>query len=78
MNMNPMALMKIRERLMIFQSEHPKMLPFFNVIKTNALMEGSVFEIKAISPDGKEYVSNIKLTANDIETLKMLSENPMQ
>ena len=72
--MNPMFLIQLKERFGLFQSEHPKMLPFLRTIKEKAVAEGSVLEIKAISPDGKEYVSNIRLTANDIETIRMLTE----
>ena len=72
--MNPMFLMQAKQRLELFQKEHPKVLPFFNTVKAQALREGTVLELKVTDPDGKEYVSNIRLTANDVETVRMLSE----
>ncbi len=74
MAINPMKLMQLKERLDIFHSEHPKVAPFFKVLKDRAVFEGTVFELKATTPEGLEYVSNIRLTENDVETLRMLLE----
>ncbi len=75
MNMNPMMLMQIQQRMQTFQADHPKVMPFFNAIKDTALEEGTVLAMKVTTTDGKTLESNIKLTANDIETFKMLT-NP--
>ncbi|MBO5520166.1 MAG: hypothetical protein J5973_00645 [Eubacterium sp.] len=72
MAINPMALMKMKERLKIFNQEHPKVGPFFQVLHERAMMEGTILELKATTPDGQEYVSNIRLTPNDVETLRTL------
>ncbi|MBR1635898.1 MAG: hypothetical protein IJ682_12680 [Lachnospiraceae bacterium] len=72
--MNPMELLKLKDKVGTFQREHPKMLPFFKTIHKKALAEGNVLEIKAIAADGKEYVSNIRMTANDMEIVRMLGE----
>jgi hypothetical protein len=72
MNINPMALLKYRERLELFRSDHPRMEPFFHILREQTLIEGTVYEMKATTPDGKSYVANIRLTANDIETIRML------
>ena len=74
MNMNPMMLMQLQQRLQLFQQDHPKFLPFMNAIKSNALEEGTIFAMKVTTPDGKTLESNIKLTANDIETMKILMD----
>ena len=71
--MNPMMMMQIKEKIDAFTREHPKMLPFFQLINQKALTEGSILEIKATAVDGQEYVSNIKVTANDVELLRMLT-----
>ena len=71
--MNPMIFMQIKERMDVFNSEHPKLARFLSVVKSNALKEGTVIEMKVTEPDGEEYVSNIRLTANDIETINMMS-----
>ena len=72
MNMNPMLLMQLQQRLGLFSQEHPKVLPFFRAIGDNAMQEGTIIDIKVTTPDGKTLESNIKLTANDIETAKMM------
>ena len=74
MAINPMALLKIKERMTIFQQDHPKVGPFFGMLKGRALIEGAVYELKVTTPDGQEYVSNIRLTQNDIETIRLLSK----
>ena len=72
MNMNPMMLMQLQQRLGKFQQDHPKIMPFFQAVGANAVTEGTVFAIKVTTPDGKTLESNIKLTANDIETINMI------
>ncbi|MBQ3797264.1 MAG: hypothetical protein II842_13510 [Butyrivibrio sp.] len=72
MNMNPMLLMQLQQRLGLFQQDHPKVIPFFQAVGANAVTEGTVFAVKVTTPDGKVLESNIKLTANDIETINMM------
>ncbi len=72
MAINPMMLMKMKERLNVFQQDHPKVLPFFTMLRDKASEEGTVYELKVTTPDGQSYVANIKLTANDLETIQML------
>jgi hypothetical protein len=74
MNMNPMMLMQLQQRIQTFQQDHPKFVPFMMALKDNALEEGSVFAMKVTTPDGRTIESNIKLTANDIETVKMMMD----
>lgn len=71
MAFNPMSLMKLKDRFHLLKSDHPKLVPFFQMLKAKALEEGTILEIKAKTKDGQEYTSNIKLTQNDVETLKM-------
>ena len=73
MAINPMALMKIRSRMNIFRQDHPKIGPFFQMLKDGAVVEGAVYELKVTTPDGKDYTANIRLTANDVETIQLLS-----
>ena len=47
-------------------------MPFFHAVGEQALVEGSVFDIKVTTPDGRVLESNIRLNQNDIETLGML------
>jgi hypothetical protein len=73
--MNPMLLMQMQQRFTQFQQDHPKVMPFFRAVGDNAVQEGTVFAIKVTTPDGRTLESNIKLTANDIETINMLKNS---
>ena len=72
--MNPMILLQIKEKIDIFREQHPKMRSFVHVIKQKAISVGSVIEIKVTSPDGQEYVSNIKVTENDVDLIRIITE----
>lgn len=74
MNMNPKMLMQLQQRLQLFHQDHPKSIPFLTAVKDNALQEGTIFAMKVTTPDGRTIESNIKLTANDIETMRMMSD----
>ncbi|MBO7711668.1 MAG: hypothetical protein J6S83_14460 [Lachnospiraceae bacterium] len=72
MAVNPMAMLKYKERIDQFNADHPKVRPFLAAVTGTAMQEGTVLEIRATTPDGRELVTNIRLNANDIETLRML------
>ena len=72
--MNPMTMMQLMQRWSLFQQDHPKVIPFLQAAKDIALQEGAVLEIKATDPEGKAITSNIRVTANDVETFRMVSE----
>ena len=74
MAINPLALMKMKERMHIFQQEHPKVGPFFSMLREKAVSEGSVVELTVTTPEEEEYVTNIRLTANDVETIHILKK----
>ena len=73
MAVNPMQLLKLKERFGIFQNQHPRVIPFFGAAK-NSVREGAVLELKVTSPEGKELVTNIRLTPEDMETIEVLRE----
>lgn len=72
MALNPMALLKLKDRLKLFREAHPRVPMFFRAIREDGLEEGTVLELKVITKDGRERVTNIRLTGEDVETLKML------
>lgn len=72
---NPTFLLQIKQRLDTFQNDHPKMVSFVKMVNKDVIKEGSVVEIRVTDPDGKEYVSNMRVNANDAETLRMLGSN---
>lgn len=78
MNLNPMMLMQLQQKIQTFQQDHPKFVPFMTAVKNNALEEGAVFAMKVTTPEGKTIESNIRLTANDIETIRMMMDSGNQ
>ena len=69
--MDKMIMNEARNRINTFNSEHPKVMPFLEMLKKNAVEEGTVVEMRVTTPDGKEYVSNIRLTKTDVESIKL-------
>ncbi len=73
MAINPMELMKLGERLRIFREQHPRVQPFLSDVRGRALTPGAIIEIRVTDTEGKEYVSNIRVTEEDVETFRILS-----
>ena len=74
MAFNPMQMMKLKERFGIFKKEHPKVLPFLKVLNEKAIEEGTVVTLKAETPFGETLESNIRLTAEDVRTIRMFAK----
>jgi hypothetical protein len=70
--MNPMDMMQLAGRLGTFKQQHPKFGKFLKSVASKGITEGAVMEIKFKAVDGQEYVSNIRLTKEDIETIQMI------
>lgn len=70
--MNPMDMMQFASRFSLFNQQHPKFGMFIKSVANKGIEEGAVMEVKFTSPDGQEYVSNIRLTADDIQTIEMI------
>ena len=66
------SLLKMKDRLKVFNQEHPRVRQFFHKIKEEGLPEGSVLEMKVTLPDGSEQVTNIRVTRQDVETIQMI------
>ena len=71
---NPMKLMKMNNAWSRFAANHPKFPLFLNAIVKRGVQEGTIFEFTITSPDGQEHVTNMRLSADDIELWKELSE----
>ncbi len=67
-----MDIMQLGGRLQTFNSQHPKFGAFLREAGPDAMREGSVLEMKVTSPEGQEYITNIRLTKEDIETIQMI------
>ncbi len=69
--MNPLDLMQLSGRPSIFAKQHPRVVAFF---KENGkeLREGTIIELKMKTPEGKEMITNLRLTADDVETIGII------
>ena len=59
-------LQKIKSGMPQFHANHPKFPLFLKAVSNDALVEGTVIEMKITTPEGKEYCTNVKLKQNDI------------
>jgi len=71
--MNPMNAFKLKSLLDRFLTNHPKLTPFFKAA-VGSVKEGTVIEIKVISPDNKTIISNLKINDEDMAIVEELRE----
>ena len=71
--MNPINVFKLKGLLDRFKVNHPKVPMFFKAV-AGSVQEGSIIEIKVISPDNKSIITNFKVNAEDIALVKELKE----
>lgn len=74
MGINPMKLLQYKNAWEQFQNNHPKLPKFFEAVSREALDTGTVIEMTVTTADGKNYVSNIRLTESDVEMIKSIRE----
>lgn len=73
MNFNQLAMMqKLKSGMERFRANHPKFPMFLQAVSQDAMVEGSVIEISITTPEGKNYCSNLKVNAEDLEFLETL------
>lgn len=71
--MNPMSIMRLKPLFEKFRNNHPK-VPLFFAAASQSVGEGSVIEIKVTAPDGKNLVTNMKVTSDDLVLIAELRE----
>ncbi len=74
MNVNPMTIMQLQQKIATFKSEHPRVFPFFSAIKENSIQAGTIVDLKVTTPEGQEMQCNIKVSENDIDLFNTLME----
>lgn len=74
MAFNPMALMKIRKMWGRFNAAHPRLLPYVRALGNGYLEQGSVVEVNVTAPDGRNLRCNLRITEEDMELMKEISE----
>ena len=73
MNINPMKLLQYKNYWNQFINNHSKLPRFFEAVSKEALEAGTVVEVN-VTTEGKNYVSNIRLTESDVEMIRMMKE----
>ena len=71
MTFNPLKLLELKSRYPVFRKEHPDMPDFGKALNRNALTAGSVFTIRAVTPDGKVIEKDVTLTENDVQIVRL-------
>lgn len=67
MGFNPIKMMQARTAMAQFEKRHPKIRGFLESVSADALQEGTVVEVSVTTPQGRNYITNIKVTKEDIE-----------
>lgn len=71
--MNPKNMMKIRELLMKFTMNHPKIPAFFKAA-SEAIGVDSIIEITVTTADGKTLCTNMKVKPEDVQLMEELKK----
>lgn len=71
--MNPMNVFKLKGLIDRFKNNHPK-VPLFFKAAVGSVQEGSVIEIKIISPENKTIITNFKVNSEDIALVNELKD----
>lgn len=72
--MNPAKLFQIKNMWDRFTVNHPKFPKFLQAAAQASIGEGTIIEIKITKPNGDAIASNVKLTAEDMELFREISE----
>ncbi len=71
--MNPMDILKAKAAWDKFQQAHPK-FPAFLKAASGTVQEGTVIEITIKTTEGKEIATNLRISNEDMELVRELSE----
>ena len=74
MAFNPMSLMKMKKMWERFNAAHPRLLPYFRALGDGYLEQGSVVEMNVTAPDGRNLKCNLRLTEEDLELMREISD----
>ncbi|WP_373212382.1 hypothetical protein [Ruminococcus sp. 5_1_39BFAA] len=74
MAINPMKLLQFKTMWDEFTNRHPKFPQFITAVTQHGITEGTVIEVSVTTPEGKNFTSNLKVTAEDIAAAKSLQD----
>ena len=70
--MNPIDMLQLGAKVQTFKEQHPRFPAFIKKVGKEAVAEGAIMEVKITSVEGQDYVTNLRLTADDIDLLRMI------
>lgn len=70
---NPKALLQMKSMLTKFRDRHPKVPMFFSAA-ANTIDEGSVLEVTLTTSTGKTLCTNLRVTAEDLQSVQELRQ----
>ncbi len=53
---------------------HPKVPAFLKAVSKEGIREGTVIEIRVTEPEGREYITNLRVNEEDLACMARLSE----
>ena len=72
MAMNPMALLKAKKSRDTFCGNHPRFPAFLQAVQTAGIKEGTIIEVSITTPEGKNMMTNVRITASDMQAFEDL------
>ena len=72
--MNPANTMKLFAEFQRFRSDHPKAVSFLQSLAKDGVEEGSLIEMKVVSPSGEEKLCNLRILDKDVAMVELLKE----
>ena len=74
MAFNPADLFKVKAAAEKFNSNHPKLIPFFGAVKNKISVPGTVIEMAVVDQTGERIETNLRVQESDIELIRLLME----
>lgn len=72
MGMNPVALLKAKKSWETFVKNHPRVPAFLQAVQGTGIQEGTIIEVSVTTPEGRNMMTNVKLTASDMQAFEAL------
>ena len=71
--MNPFDAIQLKSSLDRFAKQHPRVVAFL-AENHQELKEGAILDIRIRTTDGRNVVTNMRLSAEDEETIRLLKK----
>ena len=72
MAMNPVALLKAKKSWDTICGNHPRFPAFLQAVQTAGIKEGTIIEVSITTPEGKNMMTNVRITASDMQAFEDL------